>query len=119
MSTYEASQGIGWTFGLQSYRNKLLATLNEYKTCRASGAKFVLIVNDLYGANTTTGYPGDNGNWTSYDAFIQQLSQDLVTYKATDEMVWEIWNEPDETYTWPRSTQQWIDMYVRTHKYLR
>ncbi|AEO67095.1 glycoside hydrolase family 39 protein [Thermothielavioides terrestris NRRL 8126] len=34
-------------------------------------------------------------------------------------LVYDIWNEPDISIFWQRSQQQWLDLYVRTHKRIR
>jgi hypothetical protein len=45
--------------------------------------------------------------------------KDLETNDALENMVFDIWNEPDLDIFWARSQQQWIDLYIRTHKFLR
>jgi hypothetical protein len=44
---------------------------------------------------------------------------DLEANNALEGLVWDIWNEPDISIFWRRSQQQWIDLYIRTHKLLR
>lgn len=34
-------------------------------------------------------------------------------------LVIDIWNEPDMSTFWSRGLQQWVDLYVRTHKAIR
>ena len=44
---------------------------------------------------------------------------DLKANNALEGLVWDIWNEPDGTFFWKGTQQQWIDLYVRTHKAIR
>jgi hypothetical protein len=93
-----------------------------FQTARKYGASVVLLPHDLWGtdhADNSSYWPGDNGDWTEYDNFINQLMSDLVKYDMREGLVFDVWNEPDITFFWLRSQQQWIDMYIRTHKMLR
>jgi hypothetical protein len=69
--------------------------------------------------NSSTVWPGDDGQWDDYEKFVRQLLSDLKANNALGGMVWDIWNEPDISIFWERSTQQWIDLYIRTHKIIR
>ena len=71
------------------------------------------------GATSSTKWPGDDGNWADYDNYIKTLLNDLVSNNMLGGLVIEIWNEPDLTIFWKRSLQQWVDLYVRTHKAIR
>jgi hypothetical protein len=44
---------------------------------------------------------------------------DLAKNDALEGLVWDIWNEPDISIFWQRDAQQWIDLYIRTHKIIR
>ncbi|KAJ5663063.1 hypothetical protein N7507_003794 [Penicillium longicatenatum] len=112
----------GWIWGLSEYKGRLASTLSNYKTCRKYGADFIILPHDVWGtdhANSSTVWPGDNGDWTDYDLFIRTLMADLKANNALEGLVWDIWNEPDLTVFWNRTQQQWLDLYVRTHKLLR
>ena len=77
---------------------------------------------DVWGtdhANSSTVWPGDNGDWKDYDLFIRTLMTDLRNAGALDALVFDVWNEPDIGIFWPRSLQQWVDLYIRTHKLIR
>ena len=56
---------------------------------------------DLWGADETTGtgfaFPGDNGDWTTYDAFIARFISDLKANGMANSFTTqlELWNEPD------------------------
>jgi len=57
--------------------------------------------------------------WEEYDKLLGTLLRDLEANDALENMVFDIWNEPDLDTFWARSQQQWIDLYIRTHKFLR
>ncbi|KAJ5772472.1 hypothetical protein N7520_003001 [Penicillium odoratum] len=112
----------GWIWGLDEYKGRLESTLSNYDTCRKYGADFIILPHDIWGtdhSNTSTVWPGDNGDWTDYDLFVRTLMADLKANNALEGLVWDIWNEPDLTVFWDRDQQQWLDLYIRTHKLLR
>jgi len=114
----------GWVVSLDDYKGRFASTLANYKTCRAVGADFHIYVHDLWGTDHAGGkggkWPGDNGNFSDYDKFVKQLMADVAANMDLDYVVWDIWNEPDiQPYFWVRSAQQWVDLYVRTHKAIR
>ncbi|KAJ5122932.1 hypothetical protein N7448_009029, partial [Penicillium atrosanguineum] len=111
-----------WIWGLQEYKGRLASTLSNYQTCRKYGADFIILPHDIWGtdhANFSTVWPGDGGDWSDYDLFVRTLMADLKAHDALEGLVWDIWNEPDIEVFWVRSQQQWIDLYIRTHKILR
>lgn len=112
----------GWIWGMTEYKGRLESTLSNYRTCRKYGADFILLPHDVWGtdhANSSTVWPGDGGDWSDYDLFVRTLMKDLKANNALKGLVWDIWNEPDISIFWERSQQQWIDLYIRTHKLLR
>jgi hypothetical protein len=112
----------GWIWGHEEYLGRLDSALSNYRTCRKYDAKVIILPHDLWGTdstNDTTVWPGDNGDWTDWDNFVRTLMADLAENDALDGLVWDIWNEPDIGVFWQRSQQQWIDLYIRTHKILR
>ncbi|CZR61986.1 uncharacterized protein PAC_11883 [Phialocephala subalpina] len=112
----------GWIWGLDEYYGRLNSTLSNYFTCRKYGASFIILPHDVWGtdnANSSTFWPGDNGDWTDYSNFVLQLMSDMKARGATEGLVWDVWNEPDIGIFWDRPLQQWIDLYILTHKILR
>lgn len=112
----------GWIWGLTEYKGRLESTLSNYRTCRKYGAEFILLPHDVWGTdhtNSSTVWPGDGGDWSDYDLFVKTLMKDLKANDALKGLVWDIWNEPDISIFWERDQQQWIDLYIRTHKLLR
>ncbi|RAO73454.1 uncharacterized protein BHQ10_009466 [Talaromyces amestolkiae] len=112
----------GWTFGFNEYQCRFNATMLNYKQTRKFGAQFIILPHDIWGidfVNSTYNWPGDDADWTSYDDFLNQLISDLKANNALDGLIWDIWNEPDIGGFWGRPAQQWVDLYIRTHKRLR
>ncbi|KAH8799817.1 glycoside hydrolase superfamily [Xylogone sp. PMI_703] len=115
--------GRGWIWGFTEYKNRFASALSNYKTARKYNAQFIFLIHDLWGAdgteNSTAPFPGDNGDWTSWDNFLTQWISDMKTNGATTGLVIDIWNEPDLTAFWKRSQSQWIQMWGRTYHRLR
>ncbi|KAK3059187.1 hypothetical protein LTR09_000753 [Extremus antarcticus] len=112
----------GWITGPDGYAGRINSTKSNYDTARKYGATVILLPHDLWGtdhANDSTVWPGDDGDWSDYDDFLDQVMDDLVRYDMLEGMVFDIWNEPDISFFWVRSQQQWVDLYIRTHKRLR
>jgi len=112
----------GWVVSKNDYQGRFQSLLSNYKTCRAAGGDFSIYVHDLFGtdhASSSTHLPGDNGDWSDYDAFVKQLMSDVAANMDLAHVAWDIWNEPDINIFWKRDLQQWVDMYIRTHKTIR
>ncbi|KAK4031410.1 glycoside hydrolase family 39 protein [Parachaetomium inaequale] len=114
----------GWVVSLNDYKGRFASTLANYKTCRALGADFHIYVHDLWGTDHAGGeggkWPGDNNDFSDYDRFVKQLMADVAANMDPAHVTWDIWNEPDiQPYFWVRSAQQWVNLYVRTHKMIR
>lgn len=58
-------------------------------------------------------FPGDNGDWSSYDSYLAQVITDLKANNMLQGLVIDIWNEPDGTYFWKRSQSQYLEMWGR------
>ncbi|PNP61369.1 hypothetical protein FNYG_13852 [Fusarium nygamai] len=111
----------GWVQGLQAYAARFNSTKQNYLTSRKFGARFQLLPHDIWGtdhATSTTAWPGDNGDWTDYDKFLNQLLGDLQSNNMLDGLDIDIWNEPDGGF-WRRSQDQYLQMWNRTYKRIR
>lgn len=102
------------------YRQRFATVLANYKTTMANGGTFILLIHDLWGAdgtqNSSAPYPGDNGDWTSWDSYLTQLFSDLNSNSMTTKLVVDIWNEPDLSAFWGTRTQsQYLQMWGRTY----
>lgn len=111
----------GWVDGYQGYLPRFESTLSNYRTTRKYNGIFILLVHDLWGADGSSIplFPGDNGDWTQTDAFLKQLIDDLRANEMLEDLVLDIWNEPDLTTFWGRSWDQYLAYYVHAHDYFR
>ncbi|MEV0348372.1 RICIN domain-containing protein [Nonomuraea sp. NPDC050680] len=107
----------GWVSG--KYDRRWNATRAQVLRTRSLGGEFVLLVHDLWGADgyPISRFPGDNGNWTDYDAFLTRLINDV---RATGAPVqWDLWNEPNITLFWNRPISQYLEMWKRAYQRIR
>lgn len=109
----------GWAHNPATYQTRWDSTLAQYQRATSHGAEFVLIVNDLWGRDATWNapYPGDNGDWSSYDAFLDRLIADVQSSGMTPE--WDIWNEPNLSIFWDRPQSQYLEMWQRGFERIR
>jgi len=116
----------GWSNGGYSgYIRRWNSVKAYYQRAKAVGATFVLLPHDLWGADLVCNvpvWPGDNGDWTNFNNFIDQLIKDVVASGMTGRDVhWDIWNEPDCCGFWDghRSQEQYLEMWKRAYKKIR
>lgn len=64
-------------------------------------------------------FPGDNGDWTNFNNFLERLASDIKINNMQDGIVYDLWNEPDLNGFWMRSQQQYIDTWGRAYGFLR
>ena len=97
--------GPRWTFE-RAYYNRALRT----------GAHIEVILAALWGSDGVCNvprWPGDNGNWTEYTNFINQVINDARAAGMTGSNVrWDLWNEPN-IFFWGRSQAQYLEMARR------
>ncbi|KAH8193549.1 hypothetical protein TruAng_012284 [Truncatella angustata] len=106
----------GWHWN--EYSVRFQSTLSNYRTARKYGGVFQLLPHDIWGTdtvNSTTAWPGDNDDWTSWDAFIDQLIADVKIYNMTPGLQIDIWNEPDNAPFWTRTIPQYLELWRRTY----
>jgi len=113
----QLDQPGGWVSGL--YQRRWNATLAQARRTIALGGKFVLLPHDLWGADgyAITRFPGDNGDWSDYDAFLTRVISDVRAAGITVE--WDIWNEPNLNLFWNRPQAQYFELWRRTYVRLR
>jgi hypothetical protein len=116
-------EGIYNSIDLSLLKNRFASALSNYKTTRQNGGKFVFLLHDLWGAdgseNSSAPFPGDGGDWSSWDNFLTTWISDMNANDATTGLVIDIWNEPDGTGFWKRTSAQWLQMWGRTYYRLR
>ncbi|MFG1885654.1 RICIN domain-containing protein [Micromonospora sp. NPDC049102] len=109
--------GSGWVGG--NYDRRWNATLAQARRTAALGGQFILLPHDLWGADGAgiSRFPGDNGNWTDYDNFLNRVIGDVRASGLT--VQWDIWNEPNITIFWNRPISQYLELWRRTYQRLR
>ncbi|KAM0550273.1 hypothetical protein ACHAPJ_008943 [Fusarium lateritium] len=112
----------GWVHGKNEFENRFKSALSNYKTARKYGARFQLLVADLWGADGTSqiAMPGDDGDWTSFDQFLDAAFDAMRAGEMTEGVDFEIWNEPDLSGVfWQRDEAQYLDMWARAYRRVR
>ncbi|HEX6514341.1 MAG TPA: hypothetical protein VF049_02115 [Nocardioidaceae bacterium] len=89
-------------------------------------AEYCIVISDLWGANgvdlqPTDPYPGDDGDWSSYEQFITRIVTDAhAAGMRPNQIQYEIWNEPDYgNVYWPRPKAQYEEMWRRGVRLIR
>ncbi|KIW14275.1 hypothetical protein PV08_07057 [Exophiala spinifera] len=113
----------GWLAGVSEYHPRFQSALSNYRTAQQYGARFQLLLHDMWGADggehANASFPGDDGDWSSFDAFLAQVASDLNANGVREGLDIDIWNEPDISVFWYRPMQQWIDLWGRAYHTLR
>ncbi|KAF5582650.1 glycoside hydrolase family 39 [Fusarium pseudocircinatum] len=114
----------GWLGGGEDkYRPRFNSALSNYKTARKYGARFVLLIHDLWGADSLqasdAAFPGDGGDWSNYEEFLDTVVTDIKKAGMTTGLDIDIWNEPDNGPFWGRSQDQFLELWGRTYARLR
>ncbi|KAG5814118.1 hypothetical protein H9Q74_007937 [Fusarium xylarioides] len=108
----------GWSYNEAGFQQRFASAHKNYIVTRRHNGGFVLLLNDLWGFdcssnNGTSPGPGDNGDWSSYDKFVQAIIKNIKKYKMQKGLVIDIWNEPEGGCFWGRSIDQWLQMWGR------
>ncbi|KIK50754.1 glycoside hydrolase family 39 protein [Collybiopsis luxurians FD-317 M1] len=114
----------GWIFGVTEFQGRFASAVSNYQTARRFNAKFILLLNDLWGADGTqpagSVFPGDGGSWTSYDSFISDIISGINANNMLAGLAIDIWNEADlGTVFWNGNQQQWLTMWSRGYEAFR
>ena len=110
----------GWHWG--EYTARFQSTLSNYRTARKYGGEFQILPHDIWGTdtvNSSTAWPGDNGDWRSYEAFLDRLVSDIKANNMLPGLKFDTWNEPNFALFWPRPISQWLELWKRTYQKLR
>lgn len=111
----------GWVNG--GYAARWNSVAGYYERTRAIGATFILLIHDLWGADAVCNvpfWPGDDGDWTAYTDFMNQVIDDAIANGMTgSDVQWDIWNEPDLAIFWERSQSQYLEMWKRGYEMIR
>ncbi|KAG9258831.1 glycoside hydrolase superfamily [Emericellopsis atlantica] len=117
----QMANALGWVAG--QYEGRFMSALSNYRTTREYGGRFTLLMHDLWGADGKQGdgikWPGDNGDWTEYDSFLDTVFGDLKANDALDGLDIDIWNEPDISGFWDTTQEQYLATWNRTWHRIR
>ncbi|KXJ86531.1 glycoside hydrolase superfamily, partial [Microdochium bolleyi] len=119
-----AAPALGWAAGgYETYKGRFESTVSNYRTTRKYGGTFILLPHDLWGADGkqdgSSKFPGDNGDWTEMETFWNQVVKDLKENDMLEQLVIDVWNEPDIDSFWNRSWEQYLEYWVRAVRLLR
>ncbi|KAJ5754511.1 hypothetical protein N7533_004054 [Penicillium manginii] len=98
---------VGWAQGgYDGYIGRFDSALSNYRSARKYDGDFVLMLSVLWGAqggaSADSVFPGDNGNWTEMESFLDQVISDIQSNDILEGLIADIWNEPDlETFWYP------------------
>ncbi|ETN42047.1 uncharacterized protein HMPREF1541_03986 [Cyphellophora europaea CBS 101466] len=114
----------GWSAGgLEGYQARFDSGLSNYRTTRHYGGDFILLPHDIWGADGGQGeeshYPGDDGNWTSMETFLTQLTSDMKANDMIEGVAVDLWNEPDIDIFWNRTWDQYLEYWHRSYALFR
>lgn len=79
------------------------------------------MLHDMWGTDSwpsaaETPMPGDNGDYTSFDQFLDALFELCVRDGIVDNVWWDIWNEPDNGEFMNRGLTRYLEYYVHAHQ---
>lgn len=124
-----ALPGGAWSLGGEAgYRLRWENAAARYRRISAlpNRAEYVIVMSDLWGAEGVTlqptdPYPGDGGDWSSYEAFVRQVMADAEKAGMRPDVVqYEIWNEPDYTTRYfPRTWEQYQQLWQRGYRLIK
>lgn len=106
----------GWHWN--EYPARFQSTLSNYRTARKYGGEFQLLLHDIWDTgtiNSSTAWPGNGGDWTSYEAFLDRLVRDIKGNNMLPGLKIDTWNEPNFSLFWPRPMAQWLELWKRTY----
>lgn len=96
--------------------------LEYYETLAASGVSTIAceaaqLFQNLNGSAIAPGGPGADGDWTRWDAMLDDLLR-LKKVGNLDRLAMDVWNEPNSGF-WPGTTAQYLELWRRTVLYVR
>ncbi|KAF2014204.1 glycoside hydrolase family 39 protein [Aaosphaeria arxii CBS 175.79] len=113
----------GWYRSKADYDARFQSTLSNYRTTRKYGGNFICLPSALWGADggqpPDAPYPGDDGDWSSWDELLATWIKDAKANDMLEGLVFDIWNEPDLKFFWNRSREQWLQLWSRSYHVLR
>ncbi|MEO6148986.1 MAG: hypothetical protein ABIN95_02470 [Mucilaginibacter sp.] len=92
------------------------ATRTQAARMKQLGIKQQIVLSDnWYFGYSSSFFPGDDGNWSIWDTFVKNEVNEVIKAGITDNVEFDIWNEPDLNYFWPRPQIQILTAYQRAY----
>jgi hypothetical protein len=90
-----------------------------YSRAKELGVPMLMLMSDDY--QYSCPLPGDGGDWTTFDSFLDQLIDSVKANGMTGTDVrWELWNESDYAPTfWSGTPAQWLDTWKHEYQHVR
>ncbi|WP_147238731.1 hypothetical protein [Mucilaginibacter hurinus] len=96
------------------------ATRTQAARMKQLGIKQQLVLSDnWYFGYTSPFMPGDNGDWKIWETFVKNEVNEVIKAGITDNVEFDIWNEADHPYFWPRPQDQILNAYFRAYRIIR
>ncbi|RPB08063.1 hypothetical protein P167DRAFT_494778, partial [Morchella conica CCBAS932] len=116
--------GKGWVGGEADYVARIKSVHSNYLKLRELGGNFFMLNSGLWGGDgllvASDPLPGDNDDWSSYDAFLLRVAADINSLGMTQGLIVELWNEADYSAFWlNRSKEQWLKAWGWAYHRLR
>jgi hypothetical protein len=109
----------GWAGGgYNGYLPRFNSVKAQYNRANSIGAKYQMLLSDMWYGGNAPNFPGDNGDWTSWNNFLTQLVNDKKANNMTNAL-YDIWNEPDGDFFWNRTDAQYSEMWKRGVQLIR
>ncbi len=86
--------------------------LDNFARIDAAGGVFQHVLSDSAKV-LRPAWPGDGGDWSDWDALVDQEIADAIARGATTGQ-WDIWNEPDHIRFWGRQDAAGRDQFFET-----
>jgi hypothetical protein len=119
VKTFRAGRGTSGGCGEANWKAHWKVMKAYYAKAKALGGTMLMLMSDDY--QYSCPLPGANGDWTTFDAFLDQLIDSVKANGMTGPDVrWELWNESDYAPTfWSGTQAQWLDTWKHEYGHVR
>ncbi|MBW8888465.1 MAG: hypothetical protein JF616_11975 [Fibrobacteres bacterium] len=119
VKTFRAGRGTSGGCGEVNWKIHWAVMKAYYAKAKAMGGTMLMLMSDDY--QYSCSLPGDGGDWTTFDAFLDQLIDSVKANGMTGPDVrWELWNESDYAPTfWSGTQAQWLDTWKHEYQHVR
>jgi hypothetical protein len=113
--TDKPTESLVTPLNVKTHRGSGKWTFDSADQTKRLGISQQLIVSDGWGYDGE--YPGDGGNWASWDAYVSNLVAQVRSKNIV--LQYDIWNEPDHPTFWKRSVEQFYETWRRAYLWIR